>query len=69
MSAPVAAGGFVYISTFSGIVAKLEQATGKFRYAIKARQPRPQSFTFSPAASSRCTTRGAAKRRATALRR
>ena len=37
MSAPVAMNEFVYISTFSGLVAKLEQKTGKFRYAIQAK--------------------------------
>jgi outer membrane protein assembly factor BamB len=37
MSAPVAAGAFVYVATFAGSVLKLEQATGKFRYAIKVR--------------------------------
>ncbi len=37
MSAPVAAGKFVYVATFGGTVMKLEQATGKFRYAIRVR--------------------------------
>jgi len=36
MSAPVAAGDFVYVTTFSGTMIKLEQATGKVRYAMKA---------------------------------
>jgi Ca-activated chloride channel homolog len=36
MSAPVAIGEFVYVTTFDGIVIKLEQATGKIRYAMKA---------------------------------
>ncbi len=36
MSAPVAVGEFVYVTTFSGTVIKLEQATGKVRYAMKA---------------------------------
>ncbi len=37
MSAPVAVGDFVYATTFTGTVIKLEQATGKVRYAMKAR--------------------------------
>lgn len=37
MSAPVAVGEFVYATTFTGTVVKLEQATGKVRYAMKAR--------------------------------
>ena len=36
MSAPVAVGDFLYVSTFAGTVIKLEQATGKVRYAMKA---------------------------------
>ena len=35
MSAPVAAGEFVYVSTFGGTVIKIEQATGEVRYALK----------------------------------
>ncbi|HEX4455069.1 MAG TPA: PQQ-binding-like beta-propeller repeat protein [Kofleriaceae bacterium] len=35
MSAPVAVGEYVYVSTFAGTVIKLEQATGKVRYATK----------------------------------
>ena len=37
MSAPVAAGEFVYVTTFSGTMIKLEQETGKVRYAMKAK--------------------------------
>jgi outer membrane protein assembly factor BamB len=37
MSAPVASGEFVYVSTFAGTVIKLEQTTGKVRYAMKAK--------------------------------
>lgn len=37
MSAPVAVGEFVYLTTFGGTVIKAEQATGKVRYAMKAR--------------------------------
>jgi outer membrane protein assembly factor BamB len=37
MSAPVAVGEFVYVTTFAGTVIKAEQATGKVRYAMKAR--------------------------------
>ncbi len=36
ISAPVAVGEFLYVSTFNGTVIKLEQATGKIRYASKA---------------------------------
>jgi outer membrane protein assembly factor BamB len=36
MSAPVAAGEFVYVSTFGGTIIKIEQATGKVRYAMKS---------------------------------
>ncbi|HEY5950032.1 MAG TPA: PQQ-binding-like beta-propeller repeat protein [Kofleriaceae bacterium] len=36
MSAPVAVGEFVYVSTFGGTVIKIEQATGNVRYAMKA---------------------------------
>ena len=37
ISAPVASGEFVYVSTFAGAIMKLEQATGKIRYAMRAR--------------------------------
>ena len=37
MSAPVAVGEYVYVTTFTGTVIKLEQATGKVRYAMKAK--------------------------------
>ena len=37
MSAPVAVGEFVYVTTFHGTVIKLEQATGKVRYAMRAK--------------------------------
>lgn len=37
MSAPVAVGEFVYVSTFGGTVIKVEQATGKVRYAMKSK--------------------------------
>lgn len=37
MSAPVAVGEFIYVSTFAGTLIKVEQATGKVRYAAKAR--------------------------------
>lgn len=36
MSAPVAVGDFVYVTTFAGTMIKLEQATGVVRYAMKA---------------------------------
>lgn len=36
ISAPVAVGAFVYVATFNGTVIKLEQATGKIRYATRA---------------------------------
>jgi outer membrane protein assembly factor BamB len=37
MSAPVAVGEFVYVSTFGGTTIKIEQATGNVRYAMKAK--------------------------------
>ena len=37
ISAPVAVGEFLYVATFNGTVIKVEQATGKIRYASKAR--------------------------------
>lgn len=37
MSAPVAAGDFVYVTTFGGTMIKIEQETGKVRYAMKAK--------------------------------
>lgn len=37
MSAPVAVDDFVYVTTFKGTVIKLEQATGKVRYAMRAK--------------------------------
>ena len=37
MSAPVAVGEFVYVSTFGGTTIKIEQATGVVRYAMKAK--------------------------------
>jgi outer membrane protein assembly factor BamB len=37
MSAPVAVGEFVYVSTFGGTTIKLEQATGVVRYAMKSK--------------------------------
>ena len=37
MSSPVAAGEFLYVSTFGGTVMKLEPATGKLRYAVRAK--------------------------------
>jgi len=37
MSAPVAVGDFVYVTTFNGTMIKVEQATGKVRYAMKAK--------------------------------
>jgi Ca-activated chloride channel homolog len=36
MSAPVAVDEFVYVTTFKGTVIKIEQATGKVRYAMRA---------------------------------
>ena len=37
MSSPVAAGGFVYLTTFAGTVMKIDQKTGDIRYAINMR--------------------------------
>lgn len=47
MSAPVAVGEFVYVSTFGGTVIKLEQATGNVRYAMKAKVTSAPVVQFS----------------------
>ena len=49
MSAPVAVGEFLYISTFAGTVIKLEQKTGKIRYAMKAKATSAPVVEFSGA--------------------
>ena len=61
MSAPVATDKFVYITTFSGIVAKLEQETGKFRYAIRAKATSAPVVKYLPSGveSMYYTRRGA----------
>ncbi len=47
MSAPVAKGKFVYVSTFKGSIIKFEQATGKIRYAVGARATSAPVVTFA----------------------
>ncbi|HEX5062525.1 MAG TPA: PQQ-binding-like beta-propeller repeat protein, partial [Kofleriaceae bacterium] len=47
MSAPVAVGEFVYVTTFTGTVIKIEQATGKVRYAMKAQVTSAPVVQFS----------------------
>jgi outer membrane protein assembly factor BamB len=48
MSAPVAVGEFVYVTTFQGTMIKLEQATGKVRYAMKAKATSAPVIQFGP---------------------
>ncbi len=64
MSAPVATNGFVYVSTFSGTLLKLEQATGKFRYALQARATSAPVVQFAPSGreSMYYTRRGASEK-------
>ncbi|HEY5924048.1 MAG TPA: PQQ-binding-like beta-propeller repeat protein [Kofleriaceae bacterium] len=47
MSAPVAVGEFVYVSTFGGTTIKLEQTTGNVRYAMKAKATSAPVVQFS----------------------
>jgi eukaryotic-like serine/threonine-protein kinase len=47
MSAPVAVGEFVYVSTFGGTVIKIEQDTGTVRYAMKAKVTSAPVVQFS----------------------
>ena len=63
MSAPVATSEFVYVSTFSGAVMKLEQKSGKFRYALRTRATSAPVVNFSPSGreSMFYTRRGAAE--------
>jgi outer membrane protein assembly factor BamB len=52
MSAPVATEGFVYISTFGGTLMKLEQKTGKVRYAVRARATSAPVVNFAAGVES-----------------
>lgn len=62
MSAPVAVGEFLYVTTFAGTVIKLEQATGKVRYAMKARATSAPVVQFQDGVESMYyTRRGAAE--------
>ncbi|MBA3503567.1 MAG: PQQ-binding-like beta-propeller repeat protein [Deltaproteobacteria bacterium] len=49
MSAPVAVDEFVYVTTFKGTVIKLEQATGKVRYAMRAKATSAPVIQFDKA--------------------
>lgn len=63
MSAPVAVGQFVYVTTFAGTVIKLEQATGKVRYAMKAQATSAPVVQFQGGVESMYyTRRGEAER-------
>ena len=57
MSAPVAVGEFVYVTTFAGTVIKLEQATGKVRYAMKAQATSAPVVQFQGGVESMYYTR------------
>ena len=57
MSAPVAAGEFVYVSTFGGTLMKLEQKTGNIRYALKARATSAPVVEFRKGKESMVFTR------------
>lgn len=57
MSAPVAVGEFLYVSTFAGTLIKVEQATGKVRYAAKARATSAPVVQFQGGVESMYYTR------------
>jgi outer membrane protein assembly factor BamB len=57
MSAPVAMGEFVYVSTFAGTVMKLEQKTGNIRYALRARATSAPVVDFKNGRESMVFTR------------
>ena len=57
MSAPVAVGEFVYVTTFSGTIIKLEQATGNIRYALRARATSAPVVDFQNGRESMVFTR------------
>ena len=59
ISAPVAVGEFVYVATFNGTVIKLEQATGKVRYATRARATSAPVVEFADGLESMYYTRRA----------
>jgi outer membrane protein assembly factor BamB len=59
ISAPVAVGDFVYVATFNGTVIKFEQATGKVRYATRARATSAPVVEFADGLESMYYTRRA----------
>jgi outer membrane protein assembly factor BamB len=59
MSAPVASGEFVYVSTFAGTVIKVEQLSGKVRYAMKAKATSAPVVQFAGGVESMYYTRRA----------
>lgn len=61
ISAPVAVGEFLYVATFNGTVIKVEQATGKIRYASKARATSAPVVEFVAGNESMYYTRRADK--------
>ncbi len=61
ISAPVAVGEFVYVATFNGTVIKLEQATGKIRYASRANATSAPVVQFASGLESMFYTRRADK--------
>jgi Ca-activated chloride channel homolog len=66
MSAPVAAGEFIYVSTFGGTLMKLEQKTGNIRYALKARATSAPVVEFKQGRESMVFTRRGDKERGAA---
>jgi outer membrane protein assembly factor BamB len=66
MSAPVAAGDFVYVSTFGGTLMKLEQKTGNIRYALRARATSAPVVEFKQGRESMVFTRRGDKERGVA---
>jgi outer membrane protein assembly factor BamB len=59
ISAPVAVGEFLYVATYNGTVVKLEQATGKIRYASKAHATSAPVVQFQAGLESMYYTRRA----------
>ena len=57
MSSPVAAGEFIYVSTFGGTLMKLEQKTGNIRYALRARATSAPVVEFKKGRESMVFTR------------
>jgi outer membrane protein assembly factor BamB len=64
ISAPVAVGEFLYVATYNGTVIKLEQATGKIRYASKAHATSAPVVQFTAGLESMYYTRRADEVRA-----